>query len=963
MTFRKTLPRPRLGWLLPAALALSACAAANAQQTLTFEGLKQGFARPPAESRLRCYWWWLNGNTDEATITHDLEEMKRKGFGGALLVDANGADQEGNASVPAGPTFASPAWTKLYVHALREADRLGLEISLNIVSGWNLGGPDVPPAEASKLLTWSRGEASGPHINVQVQAPAAKNGYYQQIAVLAYPLHHGVKLAKALSELGPRSAAMETGFSMPDATFMLDGGGSAAGDPDTSLAQVVDVSDHMAADGTLHWDAPGDGAWEILRIGYTDSGARVSTSSGAWQGLAVDYLDHTAFDAYWNRNVEPLMAVSKPYLGRSLKYLVTDSWELKGTNWTPAFRTKFKELRGYDPVPYLPVVAGRIVGDRDASVRFLTDLRRTVADLIVTEHYDVFAEHAARYGLGIHPESGGPHGAPIDALETFRSNALIQTEYWAPNAHRATDVQRFFAKEGASAAHIYGQRFVAMEGMTSIGPQWSERLSSDLKPAFDQAITEGMNRLIWHEFTSSPASTGLPGQEYFAGTHLNPKITWWNAGVPFFTYLNRAQFVMQQGVQVDDALFFYGDNVPNFVRVKADDPAKVLPGYDYDVTDEDALLRTIHTAHGELIGPSGMSWKVLVLPHSRRLSLTALQAIAKLVEGGATVVGESPLSPTGMVSAQARTGFDAQVKTIWGDCSGGGIRHVGKGTLFCGTDTRAALAAMKIQQDFTPDAAGASLDYLHRRAAGSEIYFIRNGSDHAVTSVVSLRAGGLSPQLWDAVSGTVTLRPAFSTAADGTVKLAVHLPAYGSIYVVCHGHASSPMLEPDATLVSTPLTGPWTLTFQPNRGAPEAPITLASLTSWSDSSDPGVRYFSGTATYKATFKAPSHQPGQAVYLRVAQVREIAGVKVNGQEAGALWAEPYQVRIDTLLHPGDNTLELEVTNLWPNRIIGDMQPGVSKTYTSTNIRKYTASSPLLPSGLIGEAELLTGAAEQ
>ena len=206
----------------------------------------------------------------------------------------------------------------------------------------------------------------------------------------------------------------------------------------------------------------------------------------------------------------------------------------------------------------LPVVAGRIVGDRDRSTRFLIDLRRTVADLIVSNHYDVFAERAAEHGLGIQARAEGPrNGAPIDALETFRCSAVPQTGVLVAESAREQGRRTYFTKEAASAANIYGQRCRVQEGETSIGPQWSESLAADLKPSFDMAITEGMNRLVWHEFTSSPVSTGLPGQEYFAGTHLNPKVTWWNAGEAFFTYLNRVQFMMQQGKPVDDILYFY----------------------------------------------------------------------------------------------------------------------------------------------------------------------------------------------------------------------------------------------------------------------------------------------------------------------------------------------------------------------------------------------------------------------
>lgn len=173
----------------------TAPAAFSASAASQLEYLRKGFAKPPESAKLRCYWWWLNGNTDEQTITRDLEQMKAKGYGGAILVDADGSNQDGNDGVPAGPMFGSPAWTRLYVHALKEAARLHLEISLNITSGWNLGGPDVKPEDASKLLTWSRTIVHGGRLlRTRLPNPPVTNGFYRQIAVLAYPLHHGAEL-------------------------------------------------------------------------------------------------------------------------------------------------------------------------------------------------------------------------------------------------------------------------------------------------------------------------------------------------------------------------------------------------------------------------------------------------------------------------------------------------------------------------------------------------------------------------------------------------------------------------------------------------------------------------------------------------------------------------------------------------------------------------------------------------
>jgi hypothetical protein len=969
--------------------------ASGAQQALpaplSIAKLRAGFASPPSQARLRCYWWWLNGNTDKATITHDLEEMKAKGFGGALLVDANGSNQNGNQDVPAGPPFASPAWVALFTHALREADRLDLEITLNITSGWNLGGPAVTPEQASKILTFTRTPvAANADLPFKLPMPEVRNGYYRQIAVLAYPLAHGLALApqpndaqgdRHTAEQNPhqsanrsaqtlrfRSAAAETGFSMPNSAAMLNPGSDPAF-ADTSATAIVDLSTRIDADGTLHWTPPA-GTWEVLRIGYTDSGAKVSTGSGAWQGLAIDYMSRAAFTQYWNATVEPLLQAAKPY--RSLRYLATDSWELGGTNWTEDFRQKFQQLRGYDPVPWLPVTAGRIVGDRVQSTRFLNDLRRTVADLIVTEHYDVFAKKAREHGMGIQAESGGPHGAPIDALETFRAAAVPQTEFWSQNAHRNTDAERFFTKEAASAANIYGKQLVAQEGETSIGPQWSESLATDLKPSFDMAITEGMNRLVWHEFTSSPAATGLPGQEYFAGTNINPKVTWWNASESFFTYLNRTQFLMQQGRPIDDVLYFYGDNVPNFVRLKADDPAHVLPGYDYDVTNQDALLHQIRIEGNELVGPGGVRWRLLALPATQRISFAVLDLVERFVRAGGAVSGLPQTSTTSMISAEDQARFDVLAARLWSTCPSASPHPYGSGLVFCSNDAHSAMNALKDTPDFAFDttsnsklSSSSGVDYIHRQIGSTDVYFVRNASASAIESQASFRVQGKSAEVWDSVTGAMDTHVPTTTVDDHTV-LSLHLPPFGSRFVIFHPAPSSSshalaLNETPAGERSIPLqlTGKWKLTFQPGRGGPEFPIEVADLKSWTESPDPAVRYFSGTVTYKATLEAPPLQDRHAISLQFTGIHEIAKVRINGVYAGTVWAAPFRLRVEKFLRPGANQIEIEVTNLWPNRIIGDLQPSVTKRITKTNITAYNANSPLLASGLTGPITWIIG----
>jgi hypothetical protein len=286
------------------------------------------------------------------------------------------------------------------------------------------------------------------------------------------------------------------------------------------------------------------------------------------------------------------------------------------------------------------VFAGRIVESRTASNRFLNDFRKTLGDLAVDNHYRPFVEWSHAHGLQILPESGGPHAVPIDAQRCLGQNDAPMSEFWAWSwTHRVGDQNRFFVKQPASAAHTYGKPLVVAEGFTSIGPYWQETLWDNLKPAFDHATCEGMNRLVWHAFVCSPASMRIPGQQYFAGTHLNPIVTWWDKSAPFFTYLNRVQFMMQQGRFVADVYHYYGDHVPNFAQLRSSDPAHVGPGYDYHVITEEALLTRLTAKDGNLVLPDGMSYRVLVLPNETSNSPPVLRKVQELVAAGVTVVG------------------------------------------------------------------------------------------------------------------------------------------------------------------------------------------------------------------------------------------------------------------------------------------------------------------------------------
>ncbi|MCU0914725.1 MAG: glycoside hydrolase [Planctomycetes bacterium] len=940
--------------------------------------LTEGFRRPPQSAGVRCFWWWLNGNVTKDAITRDLEQMQAKGFSGALIVDAGGAEQRGNSQVPAGPVFASPAWRELFVHAVREAHRLGLELSLNIQSGWNLGGPPVTPQLAAKMLTWSQVVIEGPiAYNAKLPQPATRDGFYRDIAVLAYPEKNDSKggsakaqgpgegsRKKPIRDLAIKAASKEIGMSAPDCRFLLTDIPATPGEEDVRVADVQDLSGRMKLDGELTWEVPA-GKWVVLRFGCTPSAARVSTASNEWQGRVIDYLDAEVLRQYWEGTLAPMLADIGPLAGDSLKYLHTDSWECGGANWTPNLPAEFRQRRGYSLIPYLPVIAGKIVASRDLSNRFLADFRKTIGDCIADNHYARFAEMAHRYGMGIHPESGGPHAGPFDGLKCLARNDMVLSEFWVPSPHRPKPEQRFFVKQAASVAHVYGTKLVGAEAFTSIGPHWNDVLWSAHKPSFDHEACSGLTLCFLHTFTCSPREMGLPGQEYFAGTHTNPNVTWWGLSDAFFAYLGRCQHLLRQGRFVADVCHYVGDHVPNIFPLKETDPARVLPGYDYDVISEEALLTKLGVEEGRLTVPGGVRYRLLSLPDHKILSLPALQAVAKLVEAGATVLGPKPERTVSLVDyPRCERQFARLANRLWGDATAEtGRRMVGQGRVIWGQTARAVLAEDDVPPDFEYAAPGdpVVLDYLHRQLDGGDLYFICNQSDREMEVECRFRVVGRKPELWNPVTGTIADADNFRQA-NGRTHVRVPFGPYGSWFVVFRtpiDAGASSQGQRHEWVELHRLEGPWNVTFVSPWGDTFA-TTLETLLDWTRHQDERIRYHSGTAVYEHAFEMPADLPAApaGIMLDLGAVGDvgIARISLNGKDLGIVWTRPLRVEVAAAIKAGPNHLKVEVANSWRNRLLGDrpLPPDQRRTRTNITIRD---DWQLSPSGLLGPVRLL------
>jgi hypothetical protein len=942
------------------------------------------FADPPIEARPGCFWAWLNGSITEEQITHDLEALARGGLRGGEIWDvAAAADPDGR--VPAGPAFLGPESARLIAHAIREAGRLGLRIGLVASSGWNAGGSWIPPEYAGKGLYHSTVTVTGPKRfqeglplpELPELCPRDEHGrplYLRDVAVLAVPHDGSMTIADA--------------------------------------SRVVDLSDRVEAGGRVRWDVPA-GEWTILRFVCANHGQQLIVPSPNSGGPMIDFFDPRATEFHLRHIVTAILKElgRDSFEGTSFRTMEFDSMELDGfTPWNDAMAGEFERRTGYPVVRFLPLLAGWTLADQGAQERFLYDWRKTVSERLIEAHYAAGRRFLHSYGVELIAEAGGPgppiwDSNPVDGITALGAVDVPRGEFWI--RHRGI----FLVKEIASAAHVYDKRLVDAEAFTT----WRRWVDGPLnhKEIADRALCEGLNSFSLHTFASSPPEAGLPGWAYHAGTDINPAATWWPMARGLMDYLARCSYMLRQGWFVADVCYFYGDQAPNFYPPLCNVPEKPLlegldPSNDYDVCSSEVILRRMQVEEGRIVLPDGMSYAALALPEQDHIPLEVLKKVRALVIDGATVIGHR--RPTRSPGLQGREEKDRQIARLadelWGegeasdrpDGSEVRIRPIGRGRFVIANGKGAALREVGVGPDFEiagrPEGDLGPLDFVHRRTGDAEFYFIRNTTkepqDLTCRFRVAVEARGQAPEFWWPDSGLRSACRAWKTIAKGRTELRLDLAPLGSVFVVFRRAEASdrPSLDPLArdTFPSADdpspatLEGPWQVEFPEGWGAPRT-ATFERLQSWTESTDAGIRAFSGIATYRTTFELPSAlASGRRLFLQLGDLAEIAEVTVNGKDLGVVWLPPYRVEISGAVRSGSNRLEIRVANLWANRLNADSLRPESDRFTRSNLDRiqtdptsdssygrvprgktrpvYTEIPPLMRSGLFGPVQIIT-----
>ncbi len=911
--------------------------------------LEETFQHPPREATPWVYWMWLRTPTTPAAMTRDLEEMKAKGITGFILYDngAGGLEKSNRKMVLADKAFVSvptddfkggystplpvlptwsPAWRQEMRFVARESKQLGLDFCLAIgLAGCS--APGLDPRYAEQQLVWSSREITGPtnfddalpqpSPQKAAKAPAHPPTAYREVAVLAVPAKEHI-----------------------------------AG------SEVLDLSAKMDAAGHLHWTVP-SGSWRILRFGQQPIGI-----ANPW-GLFCDHLSAEAFDQDWAITMAPLLKAMRAEERSGLKYVEDDSWEAGNPTWTKAFPAEFLKRRGYGLMPYLPILAGQSMADAVTAARFKRDYALTISDLEVDDYYSHMNAVCSANGLTLYSEANGPNYRGIDVTQSGFNVAHNMAEFWMPSAHRPTPDVRFLTRDAVTENHLKGDRITMCEALTSVAPPWSESPFST-KACADQAFCDGVNRVCIHNYSHSPSLAAKPGDVYFAGTHINRNITWWDESPALFDYFSRCCGLQQQGRFVADALFFIGDGINQAEPRKTIHPT-LGPGYDYDRSDATALIKLAEVKNGRIFFPSGMTYRLLILPDAAPMSLAALRKISSLVEAGATVVGPRPNGLAGVpVRPDEENQFGALVNHLWGSNPANPAgRAVGLGRVYENKPAHEVLEADGVLRDFDSEGLSAhgEVDWIHRSTHAAEIYYVTSRWFAPEQLTCKFRITGRQPELWDPVTGEMRNATAFRQQQGQTI-IPLEFDPCGSVFIVFRKPIADTVAGAEdsnypAWTTLGDVSGPWTVTFDPQWGGPAQPVTFDALTDWTNQSEPGIKFYSGTATYFQKFDLPSALPvGQRVLLDLGDVREVASVELNAKNLGVVWTKPARVDITSAVRAFGNDLKIKVTNLWPNRLIGDASLPPEQQFTRSNEHPYTKNSPLLPSGLLGPVALLT-----
>lgn len=889
-------------------------------------------------------WQWMNGCVTKEGITSDLEAFKKVGIKNVqqFLVGGKVAD-----ITDPNITVLGDNWNDLMKFSLDECQRLGIDFGTHNCPGWSSSGaPGLKAEDSMQKLIWAKTSVSGKKAKGSSIAKGeidAKWNYYEDICLIAVP---------------------------KEATIL-------------TKDNIIVITDGLDKDGRLKKSLP-EGQWEILRFGHTTTGAMNLTAPISGQGLEADKMSRNALDKFWALYPEKLIDMAGKHAGKTFKRFEIDSYEAGFQDWTPKMATEFKNRRGYELLPWLVVNAGYTLESKEITERFKYDQQRTINELYSDNYYGYLEELTHKVpGMELIVEPYGTGKKNFDETAIRGIGDIVMAEFWTKPATWGWET----LLPVSSNAHVNGKKIVSAEAFTG-QPQYNFQVDiSDLKASGDQAFCEGVNLFVLHASAHQPWPQLKPGMTMgWFGTQFGPSQTWWNHGTTeWIQYLTRCQQLLQKGLFVGDLCY---------LQLYRQKKTFIPEGYKGDVCNEKELLTRFSVKDSKLVLPDNMSYKILVLPNRCKIEPELARKIEKLVNDGAIVVGNGFTGSPGLNDYEANNleiqNISERLFGSFGakDAVEKRLVKVGKGKVYSGYSAEEALALENISKDVEVLDNEKDLNWIHRNDGNEDYYFISNPTSDNKSYRINFRIKDMKPELWNPVSGKMTDALVWESNKNQTM-VTLDMEANGSCFVVFRKKSDNQSnsvkavslngdnvklnsclksnnqlilnkkgvykvsFQDNTTIVKKQdkdaetmlLNDNWNVRFQENLGAPSS-AHFEKLISWPLHPDSGIRFFSGTAYYSKSFQLKSKQikSNKRIVLDLGKVKNVATITVNNKKVVVIWKPPFYADITDYCKAGENDLMVTVTNLWPNRIIGDKTEPEDCVWGPIREYTYVPNSP-------------------
>ncbi|MBQ5878857.1 MAG: glycosyl hydrolase family 2 [Alistipes sp.] len=834
-------------------------------------------------------WWWLGSAVDEANLTYNLEEYAKAGLGGVEITPIYGVQGNDQNDIP----YLSKRWMEVLQHTVKEGKRVGIEVTMNNGTGWPFGGPNVAAEDAASKALFTRHKVQGGRI-------------------ISLPIEVEDEKQRPVAQLSRVMAYNRSG-------------------------QCLNLTKQVKQ-GVLRWNAP-VGEWELIVLHVGKTLQKVKRAAPGGEGLVMNHLDKGAVKRY-------LATFDKAFKEHRTNFPHTffnDSYEVYGADWTPDFLEQFARRRGYRLEEHFPAFLAEERNEETA--RIVSDYRETISDLLIENFSTQWTDWAHRHGSITRSQA---HGSPANLIDTYASVDIPECEgFGLSQFHikglrqdaltRKNDSDLSMLKYASSAAHIAGKPYTSSETFTWLTEHFRTSLAQ-CKPDMDLMFVSGVNHMYFHGTPYSPREARWPGWKFYASIDMSPTNSIWRDAPAFFDYIARCQSFLQMGKPDNDFLVYlpvydmWQEQPGRLLMFSIHDMAKRAPkfiktvhtisnlGYDMDYIS-DRFIQTTRCENGKLLTEGGTAYKAIIIPAVKLMPTEVLKHLLELARAGATLIFtenypedvpgygklESRRSEFARVKSQLPTlSFDKTVTT-----------PLEAGTIITGSDYASALRMSGIAPEMMKTHYG--LQCIRRSNETGHHYFISSLQEKGVDGWVELAVDAEGAMIFDPMTGEKG-RAQMRKEGDKTlVRLQLHSGESTILQTFDHKLPDVAGWEyTQAQPISLQLDHGWQLHFAASTPAIEGEFEIDSPTSWTTIDHPAATITMATGVYTNTFTLPRMEADEWI-LDLSDVRESARVRINGKEVGTAWAVPYRLKVGQWLKTGENTIEIEVTNLPANRI--------------------------------------------